>query len=287
MYMMRLSAKRVVSFQKTILDFYRKEGRQFPWRETRDPYAILVSEVMLQQTGVERVVPFYLSFLKKFPTPRALAGAPLSDVLAAWQGLGYNRRALYVKRAAENIMSEHGGRVPRDARELEALPGVGPYTARAVAAFAFGKPAAFVETNIRAAYLHFFFRGRKKVRDEEILELVGQTLPNKIHSPRRIEPCSVREWYHALMDYGAMLKCAVGNPNARSAHYAKQPAFKGSRRELRGKILKRATAEGFVRTADFASRQNTFRAADIFSDLAREGFLRKVGSGFALSREGR
>jgi A/G-specific adenine glycosylase len=174
---MKLSPRVLTSFQETILGHYRKYGRRFQWRETRDPYAILVAEVMLQQTQAERVTPLFKSFLKTFPTVRALARAPLKEVLLGWQGLGYNRRALNLKRAAEMILRDYDGKIPRNIEKLDALPGIGPYTARAVAAFAFGAVSPFIETNIRTVFLHFFFPKRKSVRDEEILELVKRTLP--------------------------------------------------------------------------------------------------------------
>src|SRR3989344_6951959 len=135
---MKLSTSSVKAFQKTITSYYRTHKRNFPWRETKDPYAILVSEIMLQQTQADRVIPFFTAFLEKFPTPYALAKAPVRDVLKAWQGLGYNRRALALKNAAEIIVSKHRGIFPRSIAAIDALPGVGPYTAGAIAAFAFG-----------------------------------------------------------------------------------------------------------------------------------------------------
>ena len=145
-------------FKDTVWKYYREHGRSdLPWRKTTDPYRILVSEVMLQQTQVERVIPYYTRFLKKFPTVRALAKAPLSQVLIAWQGLGYNRRAKMLHEAAKEVVRGHGGLFPRTALELEKLPGVGPYTAHAVAAFAYNEDGICIETNIRTAVTHHFF----------------------------------------------------------------------------------------------------------------------------------
>lgn len=283
-------------FQKTILDFYWKKGRTFPWRETRDPYAILVSEMMLQQTQAERVVPFFRAWMKQFPTVQALARASLKEVLLAWQGLGYNRRALYLKQAAGTIVGKYGGNIPKSVAEIDALPGVGSYTAGAIAAFAWNLPVAFVETNIRTVFLHFFFKGRKNVRDEEILELVQRTLPNKLQGKQgltffliqgrtlRVGPCSVREWYNALMDYGAMLKRTIGNPNKQSAAYVKQSAFKGSRRELRGEILRRVARKGIVAASDFKAFRSQFSVANVLADLVAEGFLEKKGERFNLGK---
>lgn len=206
-------------FKKVIRDYYCAHGRYtLPWRQTRDPYKILVSEVMLQQTQVDRVIPYYKRFLQKFSTVRALARAPLADVLKVWQGLGYNRRAKYLHEAAKLW-----GTVP-----LEELPGVGPYTAKAVRVFAFNKPEVLIETNIRAVYIHHFFPRKKKVSDKELLRLIEATLDRK----------NPREWYAALMDYGSYLKQRFPNPSRRSVHHVRQKKFKGSDRQIRGAILK-------------------------------------------------
>lgn len=214
-------------FRRRIWAYYKKHGRDLPWRRTKNPYHILVSEVMLQQTQVARVILKYREFVKTFPTFGALAGAPKPEVLRAWQGLGYNRRALYLKRACEIVVEKHAGKLPKNRAELEALPGVGAATAGAVLAFAYGLPTAFIETNIRRVYLHFFFPGREHVYDREVLELVEKTMDKK----------RIREWYWALMDYGVML--AQGeNANKRSAHYARQSRFHGSLREARGRAIR-------------------------------------------------
>ncbi|MDO8564441.1 MAG: A/G-specific adenine glycosylase [bacterium] len=300
---MHITANEVKKFQRTVSDYYKKNKRAFPWRPPQlllrkdgraDPYKILVSEIMLQQTQADRVVPFFNAFMKKFPTVKALAKGPQAEVLKSWQGLGYNRRALNLKRAAERIVSEFGGVVPATLDELDSLPGVGRYTAGAVLAFSHNLPSAFIETNIRSVYLHFFFKNRENVRDAEILELVEQTLPNKVQSRSylfpdsrsdltKVEPCSVREWYAALMDYGAMLKETIGNPNPRSAHYGKQKAFKGSRRELRGEILRKA-GKGLISARDFTSSAAAhFSVSMVLNELTHEGFLRKQGQKFGLA----
>ncbi len=208
----------VLHFRKTVEAYYKKSGRHtLPWRKTKDPYKILVSEVMLQQTQVERVIPFYSSFIKTFPTAKKLAAASLSDVLKAWQGLGYNRRAKYLHQAAKNFSRLN----------LEKLPGIGPYTARAIAAFAFNQDVVFVETNIRTAIIHHFFADREEVSDAKIEEILQQVLPRG----------ESRRWYNALMDYGAYLKRSGISHNAKSKTYAKQSKFAGSLREARGAIL--------------------------------------------------
>ncbi len=200
-----------------------------PWRKTKNPYKILVSEVMLQQTQVTRVLEKYPEFLKAFPTVNILAEAPLSQVLKVWQGMGYNRRALALKRMAEKIVTGHKGKIPRERHLLEALPGIGPYTAGAVRAFAFNEPEVFIETNIRRIFIHHFFIEKREVSDQEILPLIQTTLDTD----------NPREWYYALMDYGAQLpKITKTNHNKQSKHYTKQSTFKGSLRELRGKIIR-------------------------------------------------
>jgi len=183
---------------------------------------------MLQQTQVDRVVPKFEVFLKRFPTVRSLAHAPQRDILRAWQGLGYNRRALLLHRAAREIVLRYHGRVPREQAELMTLPGIGGYTAAAIRAFAFDLPGVCIETNIRAVFIHHFFPRTVRVPDAKLLPLIERALDRK-------EP---RAWYSALMDYGSTLKRTVENPARRSAHHTKQEPFRGSRRQARGRILR-------------------------------------------------
>lgn len=197
---MTLDADKIAEFQRSILDFYERQGRDFPWRHTVNPYEILVSEIMLQQTQTERVLPKYLAWLKRFPDVQTLAAAPLADVLALWSGLGYNRRARFLQQACR-LISERiakGGTFPDTADELDALPGIGPYTARAVCTFAFNKPEVFIETNIRSVYIFFFFPDAAglEVKDSDLLYFIEKTLYRE----------NPRLWYYALMDYGAALK---------------------------------------------------------------------------------
>ena len=154
-----LSPDRVEGFRRAVRDFFRVQGRSFPWRETCDPYAVMVSEFMLQQTQTARVTEKYAAWLERFPTVRSVAQAELSDVLSLWNGLGYNRRAKFLHEACKRICTEYGGIIPDDAETLDAIPGIGVYTARAICAFAFGKAEVFVETNIRAVFIHCFFAG--------------------------------------------------------------------------------------------------------------------------------
>lgn len=218
----------VGQFREKVWSYYREHGRDdLPWRQTMDPYAVLVSEVMLQQTQVTRVVPKFAEFLEAFPTLAALAAAPLDDVLWLWRGLGYNRRALSLKRSAEVIMAEHGGAVPRTLEELTALPGVGHATAAQVLAFAYNVGVPFIETNIRSVFLHEFFPDAQGVPDAALLPFVAATLDTE----------NPREWYWALLDYGTYLKTATANPSRRSGHHVRQGPFEGSNRQLRGRLL--------------------------------------------------
>lgn len=223
---------------------------------------------MLQQTGVERVREAYAGFLRSFPSLRTLASASVRDVLAAWKGLGYNRRALSLARAARIIVDEHGGRVPRSSAALEALPGVGHATACAILAYAFNQPCAFIETNVRRVFLHFFFPGERGIRDCEILPLVERTLD-------RTDP---RDWYDALMDYGTMLRSKVDDATTHSARYRRQKPFAGSVRQARGLVLgallrtRSLDREGLAATTGVTgSRLDT--AVD---QLEAEGFLTRA-----------
>ncbi|MEK7510977.1 MAG: A/G-specific adenine glycosylase [Patescibacteria group bacterium] len=216
-------------FRNLVFKHYELHGRHdLPWRKTTDAYKILVSEVMLQQTQVERVIPYYKKFLRQFPTVGVLAKAPLSDVLCAWQGLGYNRRAKMLYEAAKVVVRDYKGRMPLHAESLVLLPGVGSYTAQAVAAFAHNADGIFIETNIRTAVTHHFFSDRESVTDAEVLEILNEAYPKG----------RAREWYAALMDYGSHLKRSGIRVNAKAKGYIKQSTFEGSNRQARGAILR-------------------------------------------------
>ena len=223
-----MNKQEVAFFQKKVLQCGDQYFRDMSWRQTNDPYKIFLSEVMLQQTQVDRVKEKYQQFVKAFPTVQKLAQAEFSQVLALWSGLGYNRRALWLHQAAKIVVEKYHSEFPDGVDLLDELPGIGSHTAGAIVAFAFNKPAVFIETNIRSVFIHEFFHDKKNIDDKQILSLIQETLYS--NNPQK--------WYWALMDYGAVLKKQEKNPSRKSKHYAKQSQFEGSNRQLRGKILR-------------------------------------------------
>ena len=259
------------AFQKFVLGYFKKSGRDFPWRETTDPYKILVSEVMLQQTQTERVVVKYAEFLKAFPTWKALSNATAAEVVKVWMGLGYYRRAFNLHKAAQCVWNEYGGVPPQTAEGLKNLPGVGPYTAAAVAAFAFGEPAPMIETNIRSVYLYTFYPQVLAVSDKEILQKVEETLYKR-------DP---RSWFYALMDLGVELKKHTKGINQRSKHHVKQSKFEGSQRQVRAAVLRAITEAASIRRAEI-SRKLSYDADKIeaaITALQAEGLIQTLRGG--------
>ena len=263
--MRRLTAEQVRDFRKIVHKFYAEGARaDLPWRKTKEPYRILVSEFMLQQTQVSRVSLKFRPFVERFPDFESLARASLREVLAEWSGLGYNRRALNLKKTAEEVVSVHGGRLPRAYERLLTLPGVGPATAAGVSAFAFGEGRPFIETNIRAVFIHHFYPGRRAVPDLDILPLIEQTLDRR--DPRR--------WFYALMDYGVAIKASNPNPSRRSAHYARQGRFEGSSREARGLIVKALAGRAMCeRELAAATGLGIERTRSALPGLVRDGLV--------------
>lgn len=254
----------VAQVRKEVWNYYRAHGRYtLPWRNTTDPYRILVSEVMLQQTQVDRVVPYYKSFLKQFKTIRALARAPLKDVLRVWQGLGYSRRAKFLHLSAQTITDVYKGRVPREYDTLCGLPGVGPYTAHAVRVFAYNTPGVLLETNIRTVLLHHFFSHNTNVHDRLLIPVLEKLVFGQ-------DP---RTFYWALMDYGSYLKKTHTNPSRKSAHYTKQSSFNGSRRQVRGAILRLLHTHAYS-TVQLQRLLHDERVPDVLSDLRTESLVR-------------
>jgi len=218
----------IAEFQEIVWDKSRQLFRGMPWRTDTRPYYVMVSEIMLQQTQVDRVIPKFEAFIGRFPSVKILSQATLADVLQTWSGLGYNRRAKFLHQAAIKIMTEFNGVFPETYKELITLPGVGVNTAGALLAYSFNKPAVFIETNIRTVYFYHFFSDQDTVNDRELKALVEATVDTE----------HPREWYWAIMDYGSNLKKQGIGQNSKSSHYAKQSPLKGSVREVRGAILK-------------------------------------------------
>lgn len=266
--------KKEQKFVEVVWGYYRRHGRRsLPWRLTTNPYRILVSEIMLQQTQVDRVIPKYTAFLKMFPSLATLTRAPLGDVLREWQGLGYNRRAKMLHECAQTITNDYRGRLPRTQAELVSLPGIGHYTAGAILAFAYGEGVPIVETNIRTVYLHHFFHDTHDVTDVAVLKCVTRTLDNE----------NAREWYYALMDYGAHLKKTIPHQNSRSRHYTKQSPFQNSDRQLRGAILRCLTKKPYIKMT--LVRELSFEQDRIEAQLKKlvdEGMILKKRNQFLL-----
>lgn len=270
-----LDSRTIRMFREDIWNHFQEHGRSLPWRNTEDPYRILVSEIMLQQTQVERVLGKYEHFVSAFPDFASLAEAHFSRVLELWQGLGYNRRAKALQQTARKVIDDYSGTLPDCQDTLKTFPGIGAATAGAIAAFAFRKPVVFIETNIRRVFIHNFFPECESVRDNQILPLIELTL----------DTCKIREWYYALMDYGVMLKQTVSNPNRRSAHYSVQSSFQGSDRQIRGNILKLLVKNQQLSEQDLCSALNEppERVRGIVDTLVREGFLDRNGTHISIA----
>lgn len=289
----------LIVFRNTIQKYYAEHRRSFPWRELDwnspdTPYHIVVSEIMLQQTQAPRVVPKFLSFIEQFPNWESLAQASNAYLLREWQGLGYNRRALYLKHIAKMLQDQRDERniytkltptkMPQRFEELIKFPGIGPNTAGSILAFAWNIPHPFIETNIRTVFIHFFFKNKRRVSDAHVLKLVEASLklPKNQSNPR--------EWYYALMDYGVMLKESTKSegktdPARKSATYKKQSKFKGSNRELRAAILKTLLAKPQSEKMLIKKFKNHKQSASINTNLktlVREGFLKKKKGVFLI-----
>jgi len=246
----------------------------FPWRSINDPYDILVSEIMLQQTQAERVVPKYEEFISKFPTVDSLVHARFSAVLRKWQGLGYNRRAQLLQETCRVIRNKYDGHFPETVEDLENLPGVGPYTAAAIMAFAYNKPVVMIETNIRSVFIYSFFRTKKTVPDKDILPLIAQTMERR----------NPRLWYSALMDYGAHLKKLYGNPSRKSAHHIAQSKFEGSNRQLRGAVIRVLLQKSMtISEIAFSCKEAEKRVRPVVDRLLSEGMVKKKGVRYAIA----
>ena len=253
-------------FQDIIYSYFKQYGRNFPFRDKIKPYYVLISEIMLQQTQTSTVSEKFLNFIKSFPDFEALSKAPKQKLLKAWQGLGYNRRAIALKNIAEIIVNDYEGKLPDlSIEKLKEFPQIGHNTASSISTFAFNKPNIFIETNIRRVYIYFFFPKNNSVNDKDIMPLIEATVDKE-------QP---REWYYALMDYGVMLKKTHPELNKRSAHYRKQAQFKGSNREIRGKILKILLNKKEILMTELQNqlKVENKRLISILNQLEKEGFI--------------
>lgn len=219
---------------------------------------------MLQQTQVARIEKKFPEFIRKFPDFKSLANASIKNILAAWQGMGYNRRALYLKQAAEIIMTRYKVIVPKDPELLDELPGIGNATACSIIVFIYNLPLVFIETNIRRVFIHFLFSDKENIDDKDIMPLVEKTLDRK----------NPREWYYALMDYGSYLTKITKNPNTKSKYYHKQSTFKDSNRQIRGAIVKSIlkkplTFSQLEKIVGFERNRLQYN----LSELKKEGFI--------------
>lgn len=259
-----LTAEVIIEFQHLIKDYYRYHGREFPWRQTSDPYHILVSEIMLQQTQTSRVMRKYDEFIATFPDLATLAKASLVEVLSVWQGMGYNRRAVALHKLAQMVLNEFNGVLPVSSERLRHLPGIGNYTASAVMAIAYNQPEVCIETNIRTVFTYFFFQHVDKLSDQEIIPFVEATIDRE----------NPREWYYALFDYGSMLKTHV-KLNNKNVYYHKQSTFSGSNREIRGKILRVLITHSQIKTHNLIEEVGAEyeQVMNNVEQLQREGFI--------------
>jgi len=253
-------------FINIVYDHYAQHKRQFSWREDITPYRVVVSEIMLQQTQTDRVKYKFEQWLSLFPDFQTLAAATTRDVILAWSGLGYNRRALALHALAQRVVTEFGGKLPDDPKILVTFKGIGPNTAGSICAFAFNKPTVFIETNIRAVFIHHFFASEEKVHDKKLLPLIEAA----------VDKANPRDWYYALMDYGVKLKKERKNPSRKSQHHTVQSRFEGSERQIRGMILRALGQFGKLSFDDLIATipREIKRIEKNLSDLIAEGFVK-------------
>ena len=267
-------ASTLMLFSQAVWAFYQQRRRPFPWRETCDPYAVLLSELMLQQTQTERVLPKYEEFLTVWPDFRAMAASSLLEVLSRWKGLGYNRRALALRTIASSTEA-YGWTLPNDYSQLLQFPMIGPSTAAAILAFCYGQPAIYLETNIRRVLIHQFFPGQEKVVDTDLRQILEELIGLQT---------DFKHWYYALMDLGVYVKKNLPNPNRRSAHYVRQAKFENSNRQLRGLLLLLFTERGRLSKNQLYESLafEPERIDECLAALCKEGFVQDLpGRGFA------
>lgn len=261
---MQLSEGKKLEFQKVIWDFYAKNKREMPWRHTTNGYYVLLSEIMLQQTQVPRVLTKFKEFTSILPDFEALANAQLQTLLGVWQGMGYNRRALYLQKTAQIITEKYNGIVPKSPEILETFPGIGKATAAAIVTYTYNVPTVFIETNIRRIFIHQFFQDAIDIDDKQIFPLVSATVDEK----------NPRDWYYALMDYGSQLPKQVTNPNRKSKHYIVQSPLEGSDRQIRGLLIKHLLVKpSTVEDVAISIAKDEGRVKKMLNKLNEEGFV--------------
>lgn len=271
--------EKIKAFEQTVWKFYKENARaDLPWRQPNtsgklDPYHILVSELMLQQTQVSRVIPKFKEFLEKFPSVEALAKASLGEVLSLWSGLGYNRRAKFLHMSTKYIVEEWNGRIAHSPEDLVMLPGVGANTAAAIAAYSFNTPVIFIETNIRTVFIHHFFEDHEEVSDAQILPYIESSL----------DPEDSRQWYWALMDYGSYLKSVHKNPSRKSKHHVVQSRFQGSKRQIRGSVLK-LLLEKPRALGDLKHQIVDERLIEVLQDLQNEQLITFIDGTYTIGK---
>lgn len=261
-------------FQELVWEKGRELYRDMPWRQDTQPYYVLVSEIMLQQTQVERVIPKFEAFIEAFPSISLLAEASLADVLKLWSGLGYNRRAKFLHEAAKKIVIDFNGEFPQSSSELVSLPGVGVNTAGAILTYSFNQPVVFIETNVRTVYFYHFFEDSSDITDRQLREVVEQTIDKE----------SPREWYWAIMDYGSYLKRQGAGRNDKSRHYKKQSPLKGSVREVRGQIVRELTNRDMELKQLRVAVQADERFAEALNSLTKDGLVKETDGQLHLMR---
>ncbi len=260
------------TFRSIVLGYYASNKRNLPWRETITPYWILLSEIMLQQTQVPRVLVKFAEFTERFPDIKSLASASLHDVLGSWQGLGYNRRGKFLREAAVIIVDKHGGEIPKSVELVDELPGIGKATASAIVTYTYNIPTVFIETNVRRVFLHHFFQDRQDVPDTELLPIVAET----------VDKNNPRDWYYALMDYGTHLAKVIENPNRRSKHYNVQSQFNGSVRQVRGALLRRFLKEKSVSYEKLKDEFTDDRLDKALTGMVKDGLIQEEEGHYLL-----
>ncbi len=260
------------TFRSIILDYYAANKRILPWRETIIPYWVLLSEIMLQQTQVPRVLIKFAEFTARFPTLESLASATLPDVLSSWQGLGYNRRGKFLREAAVILVDKYNGTIPKSVELVDELPGIGHATASAIVTYTYNISTVFLETNVRRVLLHHFFQDRLDVPDTELIPIAAEA----------VDKSNPRDWYYALMDYGTFLAKTIENPNRRSKHYSVQSKFEGSIRQVRGALLRKFLHEKLVPYIKLQEEFPDQRLDKALAGMVKDGLIHKEDENYIL-----